>query len=75
MDLSWVILKELGYTLTALLISCLDITSNGVWRWNFEVGVSSSEEIDELRVGDDSCRAIAFCYPLCNVGADICELK
>jgi len=61
--------------LMALLVSCLDIVSNSVWRWNFEVGVSSSEEIDKLRVGDDTCREIAFCYLLCNVGTDICELK
>jgi len=56
----------------ALLVSCLDIALNSVGRGNFEVGVSSREEIDELRISDDRCRMVAFGYPLCNVGADIC---
>jgi len=72
MDLSWVFLKELSYTFMALLVSCLDIASNSVGRGNFEVGVSSHEEIDELRISDDRCRTVAFGYLLCNVGADIC---
>jgi hypothetical protein len=46
MDPPRVILKELRNTLTALLVSGLDITSNSVWRRNFEVGVASSEEVD-----------------------------
>ena len=69
------ILKEFGYTLTAFLISHLDIALNSVWRWNFEVGVSSHEEVNEFGIRDNGCRVIAFSYPLCNVGTDIYELK
>jgi len=50
MDMPWVFLKEFSYTLTAPLVSCLDITSNSVQRWNFEVGMSSGEKVDELRI-------------------------
>jgi hypothetical protein len=66
-----VILKDFGYTLTTLLVSGLDVASNSVWRWNLEVGMSSCEEIDELGIGDDGCRTIAFSYPFRNVGSDI----
>ena len=59
----------------APLISCLDIMSNHVQRQNFEVGMSSGEEVDELRIRDDRCRAIPFGYSLCNVGSGIHELK
>jgi len=61
--------------LMALLVSCLDIALNSVWRWDFEVGMSSFEKINKLRIRDDSCRVVAFSYPLCNVGTDICESK
>jgi len=71
MDMPWVILKDFGYTLMVFLVSLLDIASNSVWRWNFEVGVSSHEEVNEFRIRDNGCRAIAFSYPLCNVGTDI----
>ncbi len=71
MDQPWVILQELGNALTALLVSCLDITSNGVWRRNFEVGMSRCEEINELWIGDYGCRAIALGDPLCDVSTDI----
>ena len=71
MDTPRVILKKCDYTLTALLISHLDITSDSVWRWNFEVGVSSREEARKLGIRDNGCRAIAFSYPLRNVGPDI----
>ena len=30
----------------------LDISSNSVWTWNFEVVMSSCEEVNELRVSD-----------------------
>jgi hypothetical protein len=46
MDLPWVILKELCNMLMTLLVGGLGITSNSVWRRNFEVGVASSEEVD-----------------------------
>jgi hypothetical protein len=65
-----VILKKFAYAFAALLISRLDITSNSVWRWDFEVRVSCREEIDKLGVGDNVCGAIAFGYPFCNVGTD-----
>lgn len=70
MDAPRVILKKFGYAFTALLVSCLDIALNSVWRWDFEVGVSCCEEIDKLGVRDDVCGAIAFSYPFCNVGTD-----
>ena len=68
-----VILEEFGYTFTALHVSGLDIMSNSVWTWNFEVGMSSHGEVNELRIRDDICRVIAFSYPLCNVGTDVHE--
>jgi hypothetical protein len=74
MDMPWVLLKKIGYTLMALLVSQLDITLNSVWRWNFEVGVSSCEEVNKLGIVDNCCRAIVFSYPLCNMGSDIYEL-
>lgn len=37
--------------------------------------MSSGEEVDELGIRDDCRRAIAFGYPLCNVGAEIRELN
>ena len=74
-DMPWMFLKEFGYTLTAFLVSHLDIMLNSVWRWNFEVGVSSCEEVNEFGIRDNGCRAIAFSYPLRNVGTDIYELK
>jgi hypothetical protein len=70
-----VILKEFGYTFMALHVRCLDVTSNGVWAWNFEVQMSGCEEVDELGVGDDVCRAVAFCYPLRNMGTDVHKSK
>jgi hypothetical protein len=70
MDAPRVFLKKFGYAFMALLVSCLDIASNSVWRWDFEVGVSCCEEIDKLGVGDNVCGAIAFGYPFCNVGTD-----
>ena len=73
MNMPWVLSKERSYTLTALIVCCLDITSNGVRRWNFEVGVSSCEEVDELGIRDNRHRAIAFSYPLRNVRTDLCE--
>jgi len=66
-----VILKELCNPLTALLVSGLDITLNSVWRRDFEVGVASSEEVDELRIRDNGCRAIALSHPLRDVGSDM----
>jgi hypothetical protein len=70
MDMPRVILKKCGYVFMALLVSCLDIMSNGVWRWDFEMGVSCCEEMYKLGVRDDVCRVIAFSYPFCNVGTD-----
>ena len=64
------ILKKFGYAFTALLVSRLDIASNSVRRWDFEVGVSCREEIDKLGVGDDVRGAIAFGHPFGNVGTD-----
>ena len=60
---------------TALHICCLDVTLNGVWAWNFEVWMSGHEEVDKLRVRDDVCRVVAFCYPLRNVGTDVHKSK
>ena len=45
--------KEFSYMLMAPLLSCLDIVSNCVQRQNLEVGMSSGEEVDSLRIGDD----------------------
>ena len=70
MDVPRVILKKFGYVFTALLVSCLDIVLNGVWRWDFEVGMSCCKEINKLGVGDDVCGVIAFSHPFCNVGTD-----
>jgi hypothetical protein len=39
------------------------------------VGVSGCEEVDELGIQDNRCRAIAFGYPLRNMGTDLCEPK
>jgi hypothetical protein len=55
----------------ALLVSGLDVTSNGVWRRDLEVEVSSREEVNQLRVRDYICRAIALGHPLRNVGTDM----
>ena len=57
----------------AFHISCLDITLNSVWTQNFEVVMSSCKEVNEIRVGDNACWAIAFCHPLCNVCTDLNE--
>jgi hypothetical protein len=73
MDTPWVFSKEFSYMLMAPLVSHLDIMSDRVRRRNFEVGMSSGEEVDELRIGDDCHRAIAFSYPLSNEGAGIHE--
>ena len=62
------VLEEFGYAFSALLVSCLDVTSNSVWRRDCEVGVSCHEEVNKLRVRDDACRAITLCYPFCDVG-------
>jgi hypothetical protein len=70
-----VILKELDDMFAALQIGHKNVTTNGVWRWNLEVGVSCYEKIDELRIRDDSCWAIAFSNPFCNVGTDVYESK
>jgi hypothetical protein len=58
-------------TSMALHIHHLDITSYGVQAWNFKVWMSCHEEVNKLRVRDDVCRAVAFCYPLHNVGTDV----
>jgi hypothetical protein len=71
MYMSGVISKEFGYTSTALHICHLDIMLYGVWTWNFEVWMSCHEEVNKLRVGDNVCGAVAFCYPLHNVGTDV----
>jgi hypothetical protein len=71
MDTPRVFFKEFDNTLAALLVSRLDVASNSVWRWNFEVGVPSREEVNEFGIRDDGRRAIAFRYPLCNVGSNI----
>jgi hypothetical protein len=55
----WVVLEEFCYMLLALLISCLDVMSNSVWRRDCEVGVSCCEEVNKLRVRDDGCRVIS----------------
>jgi hypothetical protein len=68
-----VIAKELDYTLTALQISHVDVTSKGAWQRDLKVRVSRCKEVDKLGVRDNSCRAIAFGYPLCNVGTDAHE--
>jgi hypothetical protein len=73
MNTFYVIAKKLDYTLTALLISHIDVMSNGAWRWDLEVRVSHCKEVNKLRVGDNSHGAIAFGYPLCNVGTDAHE--
>lgn len=75
MDMPWVILKELDDTFTALHIGRENVTTNGVRRWNLEVGVSCCEKIDKLGIGDNSCWAIAFGNPFCNVGTDVYESK
>ena len=69
------VLKEFGYVFPALLISCLDIASNSVWRWDFGVGVTCREEIDKFGVRHNACRAIAFRDPFCNVRTVGCELE
>ena len=61
--------EEFGYMFLALLVSCLDVTSNSVWRRACEVGVSCCEEVDELGVRDDGCRVIALCYQFRDVGS------
>ena len=67
-EMPWVVLEEFGYAFSALLVSCLDVVSNSVWRRDCEVGVSCREEVDKLRVRDDACRAITLCYPFRDVG-------
>ena len=69
------VLEEFGYTFSALLISCLDVTLNSVWRRDCEVGVSCHEEVtvNKLRVRDNACRAITLCYPFCDVGSARCD--
>ena len=69
----WVVSEEFGYMFSALLVSCLDVTSNSVWRRDCEVGVSCREEVDKLRVRDNACRAITLCYPFCDVGSARCD--
>ena len=61
--------EEFGYTFLALLVSCLDVALNSVWRRDCEVGVSCCEEVDKLGVRDNGCRAITLCYPFHNVGS------
>jgi len=68
-----VVSEEFGYTFSALLVSCLDVTSNSVWRRDCEVGVSCREEVDKLRVRDNACRAITLCYPFRDVGSARCD--
>ena len=70
MDTPVVTLKKCDYMFTGLQISCDDVMANGVWRWDLEMGVSCYKKIGKLGIGDDVCLAIAFGYPLCNVGAD-----
>ena len=70
MNVPRVILKKFGYVFAALLVSCLDIMLNSVWRQDFEVGVFCCEEIDKPGIKDNVCRVIAFGYPFCNVGTD-----
>jgi len=72
-----VILKQFGYTFTALCVCSLDIVPNCVQTWNFEVWATGSEKGDEFRIRNDVRRAITFCYPFCKVGTDIdlCKFK
>jgi hypothetical protein len=37
--------------------------------------MSSNKKIDELGIGDNSCWAIVFGYPLHDIGTNIHELK
>ena len=71
----WVILKEFAYTFMALHVSCLDITLNSFWTWNFEVGMSGHEKVNELMVRENAWCVITFSYPLHNVGTDVHESK
>jgi hypothetical protein len=60
---------------TALPVSHFDIVLNSVQRWDCEVGVFCCKEVDELGIGGDVRWAVAFGYPFCDVGADVCESK
>lgn len=70
-DTPWVILEQFSDALAALCIYRLDIAPNGVWRRDCQVCTNSREYIDQFRIANNACGAIVFCYPLCNVGADI----
>ena len=48
---------------------------NSFWTWNFEVGMSSHEKVNELGVRDNAWLAITFSHPLGNMGTDVHESK
>lgn len=73
----WVIPKQRTDALAELCIYNLDITSYGVRRWDYQVWPSSCARISESRFLNHLRRAIGFCHPCRNVGADIdlCQVK
>jgi hypothetical protein len=75
MNMPWVILKELNDMFAALQVGHNNVMMNSVQRWNLKAGVSYYEKIDELGIRDNSCWAIAFSNPFCNVGTDVHESK
>src|ERR1700747_798651 len=49
-DTPWVILKQCIDVVAALCIYGLDIVSNGVWRWHYQVRPSNCVQISQLKI-------------------------